>query len=76
MIRLFKIQQSRLVRALYKREVWARDAAHAIQLAEQGTAWPSSYDEDRQSVECGEFSAEDVTTTGILRWDGGYPEEE
>lgn len=74
-IRLFKVQQPRLIHATYEREVWALDAEQATRIAEEGTAWPQSYDERRESVECGDWSAEDVTGTGILRDEGGYDDD-
>lgn len=75
-IRLFEVKQSRIIRATYKRQIWARDEAHAVRIVGQGTSWPESYDEHRESVECGEFAAVDVTATGYLRTDGGYGEDD
>jgi uncharacterized Zn finger protein (UPF0148 family) len=75
-IRLFKVEQPRVIRATYERKVWARNAEQAIQVAEQGTAWPASYDERRDAVEQGEWRAKDVTETGVFREDGGYADAE
>ena len=75
-IRLFEITQPRTIEATYERQLWARDAEEAIRIAEQGTAWPESYDESRRSIKRGAFSAEDVTETGYMRTEGGFTDDE
>lgn len=75
-LRLFEVKQPRVIRAIYSRQIWARSESEALALAEQGTAWPSSYDESRESVECGEWTSEDVTATGYMRNEGGFDDED
>ncbi len=75
-IRLFEVKQQRVIRVTYKRQIWARDAEQAVAVAEQGTAWPQSYDESREGVERGAWTTEDVTATGYARSDGGYTDDD
>lgn len=75
-IRLFEVRQPRVIHATYTRQIWSTSTDRAISEAECGTAWPQSYDESRESVECGEFTAKDVTDTGYMRMGGGFEDPE
>lgn len=71
-IRLFAVAQPREIKATYRRHIWARDESEALAIFAKGTEWPSSYDEDRESVSSGTTSVSDVTETSHLRTDGGF----
>lgn len=71
-IRLFEVSEPRQIRATYRRQIWAVDEGEALKRHAEGTAWPSSYDEDREEVICGQASVSDVTETGSMRGDGGF----
>jgi hypothetical protein len=41
----FKVSIERVQRIFYERTIKAKDAEEALHIVEQGTAWPTSYDD-------------------------------
>jgi hypothetical protein len=64
---LYEVTQPRTNRVIYTRREWAPDPETAIKIAEQGNAWPDSYDESTVSSDLGEFSAAEITDENALR---------
>lgn len=75
-LRLYVVEQPRVRRLLYSREVWAPNEDVAIELVRCGTAWPDTYDERTLGYTEGEYAAtEKVAQSEYRKREVGFPNE-
>lgn len=77
-LKFFVVEQPRVRRVVYRRQVWAPDEAAAIRIVECGTAWPDTYDECTLDCTEGDYSAKEETNEQRMKFrkqDVGFPDE-
>jgi hypothetical protein len=66
-MKLYTVRQPRIRTVIYERKIRAESPEEAIAIAEQGTAWPETYDELTVSVDGDDWEAVEVTDPKDLK---------